>query len=83
MPPEPMEVIVRVLSVELDVPVAAVRDAASLRRDLGMDSIAAANVFFSLEDEFGVEIWLEDGERIDCLAEIEAVVERFLPPAGV
>lgn len=79
MPPDRSDVVVRVLSVELEVSADEVRAARSLRNDLGMDSIAAANVLFHLEEEFGVELDLEAADRLDSLPEILQVVDRFLP----
>jgi len=82
MQPDPTDLIVEVLAIELHKTNEEVRAARSLRGDLGMDSIAAANVLFSLEEELGLELDLEDVEGLDSLSEIVAVVDRFRPSVG-
>jgi acyl carrier protein len=72
--------VVRLMAIELKTSEDKVRCARSFRSDLGMDSIAAANVLFALEEEYGIEIRLENVERLDTLSEIEAVVSRSLVP---
>ena len=47
-----------------------------------MDSIAAANVLFAIEEELGVELVLEDVEHLDDVAEIARVVRRARPTSG-
>ena len=72
------DTVIRLIAIELQISEAEVRQAQSLRTDLGMDSIAAANLMFALEEEYGVEISLDQVERLDTLPEIEAVVNRSL-----
>ena len=75
-------VVVRLISVELKVAEDRVRSAASFRRDLGMDSIAAANILFSLEEEYGVELELDKVEDLDTLDELVAVVASSSAASG-
>lgn len=82
MPADALETVVRLLAIELQVPEERVRSASSLRGELGMDSIAAANVLFSIEEELGVELVLEDVEHLDDVAEIARVVRRARPTSG-
>ena len=72
--------IVRLLAAELGVPEQEVERAQSLRKDLGMDSIAAASLLFALEEELSVEF----GEipEIDSLGELEAKVREWLETSG-
>jgi acyl carrier protein len=41
---------------ELELPLEALIDSASLRRDYGLDSVAAVNITFALESELGIAI---------------------------
>jgi acyl carrier protein len=74
--PRIREVLVRLLAIELGVPPGEIIAAASLREDVGMDSIAAANLLFSLEEELGVEF--DEIPRIETLDELEVAVREFL-----
>jgi acyl carrier protein len=73
-------VLVRLLAVELSVTPEAILAAGSLREDVGMDSIAAASLLFSLEEELGVEF--DEIPRIDTLRELESAVREFLESAA-
>ena len=72
------DAVVRALATELKVDGVRVRCAGSLRSDLGMDSIAAVNVAFALEDELGIEIDVVDGESLDSVSSIVSVIQRLL-----
>ena len=72
------EFIVRALAIELKVPEEAIRQAGSLRRDLKMDSIAAVNVAFMIEEELELEIDLREDDAFDSIGEIVAIVERSM-----
>ena len=78
-------VVVDALATELGVSAAKVRAARSLKKELGMDSIAAANVLFALEETFGVDLELDGADRLDSVDDIAAVVKRLIarrPGAG-
>lgn len=64
--------VVRILSVELKSSEERICRARSLRNELGLDSIAAANATFALEDEFGVDIEIGADDTFDTL---EGLVE--------
>ena len=68
-----------ILAVELQVEPAAVVPQASLRADLGMDSVAALNVLFAAQETFGVDE-IDPLELADVLtvADVEALVRRHL-----
>ena len=70
------EVLIRLLAIELGVPPEEIVAAGSLREDVGMDSIAAANLLFSIEEELGVEF--DEIPRIDTLEELEGAIREFL-----
>lgn len=72
------DAVVGALALELKQTEDAVRSAHSLKQDLGMDSIAAVNVAFVLEEEFGIEIEIARGESFDSVADIVSIVERCL-----
>ena len=72
------DAVVRALAMELKVNEVDVRCASSLKSDLGMDSIAAVNVAFALEDELGIEIDIADGESLDSVSAIVSVIQRVL-----
>jgi acyl carrier protein len=71
-----VETVLEVLATELKVPMSRVRSAQSLRNDLGMDSISAANALFTLEEIYGVELPLESADGVDTVSGIAAVVRR-------
>lgn len=66
--------VIRQIAIELKVEEAEVLRARSLRDDLKMDSVGAANVLFALEEELGVEIDLDDVVSLDTVADIQVVV---------
>jgi acyl carrier protein len=71
-----------ILAIELQVEPASVVPQASLRADLGMDSVAALNVLFAAQETFGVEE-IDPMELADVLtvADVEALVRRHLESA--
>ncbi len=70
------ETVIRLIGVELNASREDVRRAGSLRRDLKMDSVAAASLLFAIEEEYGIELELERVESIDTVEGIVAVVAR-------
>lgn len=67
-------VLVRLIAVELSVSEEKVQSARSLREDLGMDSIAAANLFFALEEELGIE--LPEVPHVETLDDLESAIRE-------
>ena len=65
-----------IVAWELQVPVAEVRSGRSLRKDLGMDSVAALNIVFAAEEAFGIRIPETELEEVDDVDAIVALVER-------
>lgn len=72
------DIIVRALATELKTSEADVRSARSLKADLRMDSIAVVNVAFVIEDEFDIEIEIDENDEFDSVAGIAAIVRRVL-----
>jgi acyl carrier protein len=64
-----------ILSIELQIDRARIRPDVSLRRDLGMDSIAALNILYAMEEEFGLGT-LDVGEigAVRTVADVETLV---------
>ena len=81
-PHEATEAVIRALAIELRVDDQAVRVAGSLRADLGMDSITAANVIFALEDEFACELDLDGVKRLDSVADLAGLLGRATKALG-
>jgi acyl carrier protein len=72
------KLIVQALAVELKVAERSVEGAKSLRNDLKMDSIAAANVAFVIEEALGVDVEIKNGDDIDSVEAIVAVARRAI-----
>jgi acyl carrier protein len=72
--------IVRMIAIELSVDQEKVLAARSLRGDLGMDSIAAANLLFALEEELGVEF--DEIPEIDTVGQLESAVREWFATRG-
>ena len=68
-----------ILAVELQVEPARIVWSASLRTDLGMDSVAALNVLFAAEETFGFA-GIDPTELADVqtVADVETLVRRHL-----
>ena len=65
-----------IISKQLDVDLAEVKDDASFVDDLGADSLDTVELVMAFEEEFGVEIPDEDAEKItkvkDAISYIKA-----------
>ncbi len=66
--------VVKQIAVEMGVEEAQVRRAGSLRGDVGMDSVAAANILFALEELFEVELDLDEVISVDSVADVVALL---------
>lgn len=71
-----LSTVARLIAIELNVLEQQVWQAQSLRVDLGMDSIAAANLLFAIEEEFGISLELDRVEKIETLSQIAELVIR-------
>ena len=68
--------VAELIACELQIPAQTVRSGLSLRKDLGMDSVAALNIVFAAEEAFGIRIPETELENVDDLDGIAALVER-------
>jgi len=75
-PVDPTDVVVQALAVELKTSEERVRAARSLKADLKMDSIAAVNVAFLIEEEYEIEIEIDERDSFDSVEAIVAIVRR-------
>ena len=60
----------RIITNELAIPADHFDDKASLRRQYELDSVAAINILFALEQELDVEIDTTDIARVDSAMQI-------------
>jgi acyl carrier protein len=63
-----------VISQELEVDLNSLMDSASLRRDYGLDSVAAVNIVFALERDFGFEIDTKQLAHVDSIDDLKVLV---------
>jgi len=66
-----------IVAVELQLPIGKVRRDVSLRKDLGMDSVAALNILFAVEEAFGIRVPEGELERVDDIDAILTLIERY------
>ena len=68
-----------IISTELQIDAERVLPDASLRADLGMDSIAALNILFAAEEAFGIRS-IDEGEiaTVTTVSEVESLVRRYV-----
>lgn len=76
-----------IVATELQVPLDRIAPGVSLRKELGMDSVAAVNIIFAVEDEFGVHVPEKELENIDTIDAILVLLRNLLesaesPPAA-
>jgi acyl carrier protein len=67
----------QIIADELQCSASDVRSGASLRKDLGMDSVAAINIVFAIEDTFGVHVPESALENVDDMDQIIYLVEQY------
>jgi acyl carrier protein len=79
--PDIDDTIVRLIAIEMKTSEDRVRHAGSLRKDLGMDSISAANILFAIEEEYGIELQLDRVAAVDSLVDLRSVLQLSLADA--
>lgn len=67
----------QIIADELQRPPSDVRSGTSLRKELGMDSVAAINIVFALEDTFGVHVPESELEDVDDMDQIIRLVTHY------
>ncbi len=71
-----------IIAIELQVDPASVRPSSSLREDLGMDSIAALNILFAAQIEFGIgDVAESEIPGLVTVADAETLIRRYLETA--
>ena len=74
--------LLELIATELQVPLANVVRGISLRKKLGMDSVAAVNIIFAVEEEFGIHVPETELEHIDTVDAIVALLDRLSSDVG-
>ena len=67
----------QIIAEELQCPSSDVRSGTSLRKDLGMDSVAAINIVFAIEETFGVRVPEAELEHVDDMDQIIRLVDQY------
>lgn len=73
-----LDLVRRVITIELEIPVDGFDDHASLRRQYELDSVAAINILFALEREFDMEIDTAAIAGVDSASQIRDFVLGLL-----
>lgn len=75
---ETLERLVKVFRVvfEEDVDIAAITPEASLREDIGINSIGLLYMAMAIEEEFGIKFKNEDFVNIQTVADVIAFIEK-------
>ena len=84
-PPAVLKKVTVVVAAELEVKAADISPASRLVDDLGMDSLAAAEIVARLENEFDIEFGLEamsDLARVQTAGDLAVVVSACLGESG-
>ena len=63
---------------ELELPVRDLVDTASLRRDYGLDSVAAVNITFALESELGIPIDIKRLVGVDSIDDLRQLLSQYV-----
>ena len=71
-------VVAKALATELKVSERDVIAARSLKTEYKMDSIAAVNVAFAIEEECNIELDLDENDQFDSVDAIVAIVEKAM-----
>jgi acyl carrier protein len=82
MTPEVEARLFQLIATELQIPIANVVRGVSLRKKLGMDSVAAVNIIFAVEEEFGIHVPETELEHIDTVDAILALLDRLAGDAA-
>lgn len=68
-----------IIAVELQIDPGKAVPAAHLRRDLGMDSVAALNILFAIEEAFGLAaIDVTELANVATVEDVEALTRQHL-----
>jgi len=74
-----MDKVCDIIAVELQIDRQRVEQDATLRQDLGMDSVAALNILFAAEETFGIgTIDVTELAKVTTVADVEMLVRQHL-----
>ena len=71
--------ILKILSDVSAIPVEEIRSEDSLSGDLGMDSVASLELLGMLDEEFGIELELEEAETITHVYQVLEIAHARVP----
>ena len=77
MEPRVEEQVRRIIAVELQCAPGDVCIGVSLRKDLGMDSVAAINIVFAIEESFGIRVPEAELEKVDDMEQVLRLVSGY------
>jgi acyl carrier protein len=70
------------ISTELEIDSGRLSDYASLRRDYGLDSVAAVNILFALESDLEVSIDIKRFAGADSIEDLRRLLAPQFEPTG-
>ena len=65
-----------VVARELDLTADAIGNSKSLRAEYGLDSVAAVNIVFALENQLGVVIDMKALASVDCIDDLHRLLAK-------
>src|ERR1051326_5833238 len=71
-----VELVRNVVASELEIDVNSIANDKSLRLCYGLDSVAAVNIVFSLENQLDVTIDLKDIVAVDCIDDLRQLLTK-------
>ena len=71
-----MSLVKDVVARELDLSTDAIENEKSLRAEYGLDSVAAVNIVFAIENELGVLIDMKDLASVDCINDLHRLLAK-------
>jgi acyl carrier protein len=64
---------------ELEIPLESLLDNASLKRNYGLDSVAAVNITFALESDLGIPIDIRRLAGVDSIDDLRQLLSELVP----
>jgi acyl carrier protein len=74
-----MRIARRVIADELELDGASLNDDASLRRDYGLDSVAAVNIIFAIESLLQISLEPSDLVQVDSINDLRQMICKLAP----
>ncbi len=72
------ERVTRIIAEYADVPAEEIREDTNIRADLGLNSLELVNMAVAIEDEFDAEIPDREALGLETVADIVALLERYV-----